>query len=401
MLRFRNYLSILFPTFVVVSSFALTVHTAAALQTGLEAGAHFELVLQLGSDDFSERQNAETLLQEVGGEALPDLRIGETHTDNEVRMRSTRLILSIQRADYQRRVLQFLDSEDRDADFGFGGWKFYESVVGNDITSRRLFITLHRDQAELMLSIDGDAKKLKVRFREGLSRYQSAMEYAYSDANQLAAILLIAGNPANIDSEVISVRQQERIAGLLCQHEVLSQLTSGATHESLKKLVGSWIKSLPSENVAIDQCRLELISNLDLAEFVAIAAELVTNRELPAVDRAKAIAFIAQQGTEAQLEQLTTLLDDKSKVARLRQTVNPSRNSNEKRSNRFYRYSQIRDVALAGCVRLSGQSLSDYEYKLYTGDDVGFPPLNEAGFETDQQRETAMKKWDSGGATRK
>ena len=106
MLRFRNHLSILFPTFVVVSSFALTVHTAAALQTGLEAGAHFELVLQRGSDDFSERQNAETQLQKVGGEALPDLRIGEAHTDNEVRMRSTRLILSIQRADYQRRVLQ-------------------------------------------------------------------------------------------------------------------------------------------------------------------------------------------------------------------------------------------------------------------------------------------------------
>jgi hypothetical protein len=127
---------------------------------------------------------------------------------------------------------------------------------------------------------------------------------------------------------------------------------------------------------------LGVIQVLELKECVEDALHAALAREMPTPTRANALVAIAQLGTKEHIPRLEPLLVDPTPVGTA--TVRGKKLT-----------TQMRDVALAALLQLSGQ----------LGDDFGFPYFaavpglkelpqpNRLGFANPASREAALEKW--------
>jgi hypothetical protein len=141
------------------------------------------------------------------------------------------------------------------------------------------------------------------------------------------------------------------------------------------------------------QQALQLARTLQLKEGVPLALKAAHSKELNAWSRSNAVMFVAEFGGKEQIPSLEPLLNDKSSIGSMG-------------FNFATIQTELRDVALAAVVSLSGQSLDDYDYpylKLFGG---GAGPMSTLsahcyGFADSAGRDAALKRWKDRQATAK
>src|SRR5947209_2864347 len=89
-----------------------------------------ELVRQLGSEVFKEREAAQTELARMGRLARPALLDAAADANPEVRARTTRLLPRAEAADLQARIDTFLADADGKFDHDLPGWAIVRKEVG-------------------------------------------------------------------------------------------------------------------------------------------------------------------------------------------------------------------------------------------------------------------------------
>jgi hypothetical protein len=127
-----------------------------------------------------------------------------------------------------------------------------------------------------------------------------------------------------------------------------------------------------------------LIANLELKEGVDIAKRIIQTADRDPYTRAMAIGVLGKVGSRENIPDLLPFLDKKDTVG--------SMNVNNMQIN-----TQMRDVALAGLVQLSGQKLNDYNFaylKMFANANVNiFMSPGMLGFNDDATRDASIKKW--------
>ena len=141
---------------------------------------------------------------------------------------------------------------------------------------------------------------------------------------------------------------------------------------------------------------LYLAMNFNLKECAGWAMKVAKNKDTPSFIRATALATIGKVGGKEQVADLESFLTDTTQLG-------------QSQFNTVRIQTEMRDVALAMIVQLSGQSAADYGFP-YLGQlqpalranpqNVFFAPTM-LGFSDSTSREAAFKRWKEWSASEK
>ena len=112
------------------------------------------LVQQLADDSFSARQQATRELIARGLKTKPALTLGLQHRDPEIRRRSDQILQTILLQDYHARLEAFEADTQGLAEHELAGWPRFRQVIGSTVNDRKLFVSMHRQEPELMMSLE-------------------------------------------------------------------------------------------------------------------------------------------------------------------------------------------------------------------------------------------------------
>jgi hypothetical protein len=368
---------------------------------GREPASPEELVRQLGDANFRVRESAAEALIRLGHKALPALQAGMNDSDPEIRRRCRELYPQAMAYDLEVRIKQFLAADDDRADTVLPGWRMFREIAGKDAAARRFFADIYRyghtllDKAERASRSDDVQLKRQVqeeyaRLCDGLTQQafnQITGQPGVILPEQFAAALLLGCFPINDEALVPQARQIYN----LCNHTSVRQFLQEKTEQASvlrRLLVGVALKST---DMACLQQILQLALNINLPEAQEMARRHAENKEMPGYVRGLALTVVAKYGGQRELAFLERFLADASLV-----TTTRFARQNEQINIR----TELRDLALALAIDLTGQRLQDYAFPAlqvlavnsHLRPTVHYIP-HYYGFSTTEQREAAFKKW--------
>lgn len=354
----------------------------AVLSGSVDAGTRDEgsaarWARQLGNASFTVRQQAARALRAGGLASLPALEGAAASADLEIRYRARRLIEQIEQADHEERLSRFEQADAPSAgDDLLAGWKTFRAMGGDDPAVRALFVSMHRAEPRLFRLLERRADDLALRYEQRVIELQYA--YARRDDRReivanVAALLLI-GSESHV---ALSTPAGSALYSFLGYHEFRTAFSDGATGPALRGLLGHWIAQPGGASSSL-KVNLALQQGLPEGLTPALHAirENVSDSQLQF-----AILAVGRFGSAAQVPVLEPLLQNETVLV-------------VTRSNQQTTYTcEVRDVALAVLVHLTGQDPQPYGFsRLSHNAQYLFSPTS-TGFTSDDQRQAALARW--------
>lgn len=157
-------------------------------------------------------------------------------------------------------------------------------------------------------------------------------------------------------------------------------------NETLKPVVAKAIeKELASgKNKQSTSQLLSLAENMQLKEALPLAVLVGSGKKFSGYERARALHLVGRFGTKENVKDLEKLVKDSTAVTTV--SINGTRIT-----------TQIRDVALATMIHLSGKSIIKYkfDYSARYNQEYLNTPFSYLGFGSDKARQEALKKWNA------
>jgi hypothetical protein len=332
------------------------------------------LVEQLGDEKFVRRELATELLKEMGLAASPALQNGIENFDREIRYRSIRILSSIKARDFQRRLDSFIAGDDAGAGEPLPGWTQFREMHGDEQKTRTLFVKIQQSEPQLMKSLGLEIAELQSMLNQRATSIQTQRGYGKQvEIGSVAAFLFVMC----LDEVKPTTYTSSMTFNLCYQNAFRAEMEAGANKEMLRRMLGLWIKR--NGNVATASQALGLAMQYSLKEGLEPAKKIVGDKSAPRHTRQYAVLVIGKLGDKTYLPLLESLLDDDSEIMK-----NTIKNIN-------YR-TELRDVALAVAVQMTGQELKDYGFDRaqISGAVVITSTL---GFPSDETRSAAFGKW--------
>lgn len=340
-----------------------------------------ELIRELESPSFAVRQNAQNVLIATGEQAIVPVRKASSHQDREVRERCALILQQLEVGRRDRRLAQFLSGATSDSAEAVPGWVRLASICGDCPATRRLLVAMLRADWRLVQAAQDPNRievfeSLFVRRCDDLSALRRKTR-ANLPRGRVAALLFVGAQ----HGRVMTDRSKHHVYGFCYQLGNLSRLSNDdLTLGPLRALMGDWILQSNDPNHAYLGITLAL--RFSLAEGLTAAERLLSNEELQPHILQTAILAIAKFGSEGHCEPLLPLLDHKGVCARQVDA-----------STRITYVTQIRDVALATLLHLSGEAPNEYGFsRVKTNPIYPFLP-NSLGFADDESRSMAQARW--------
>jgi hypothetical protein len=354
-----------------------------------------QLVKQLGSEVFWEREEAEEALAAMGRLAKPALTeaVG-THPDPEVRSRCRFLLPRASAADLKARLDVFLADTAGEYDHDLPGWDRFRKAVGGEKGARALFAEMLQDEANrtLLAAVGGPPGEL------GALVYLRKQEFAPTRFGRGPRSIRREATVADVatvlfaESYVSGSRFIPRgvpITTLMSAARLGSAVADEGYGPALRALVVHWMDT--RNDPASMYSAVTLAVDMDLKEGARVAVRLL-GTDTSGTYRGQAAIAVGQLGARDHLPDLEKYLDDEAVVVTIRQVVNGEPGEVEV---------QVRDTALAAAVMITGQDIKEYGlvdrgYAPRTSfSAIYFPPgKREAGFE--RWREWRAKNPDAG-----
>jgi len=357
-------------------------------------------VRALGDPSYLERRRAAEQLGRAGLAARSVLQAGLRHPDPEIRRQCRWILADVLEADFQRRVRGFLADSQGTGNHDLPGWQRYRRITGNDAPARELFKQMLAAERGLLLSAEAGpqaaAESLELRLREVVGRMSSgaAAQRKRPSVGTVAALLLVSSDPrlelpdtASWHSWTMSTVQQPEFRNLLQQ--------KGPLQQPAQRLLGQWI--LCPAPVNLTYSKLSLAVQYRLPEGRLQALRLLEKGKTASPHyRAFALTALGRLGGKADAGAIAEQLDDKDQIYRGRRTF---RNAEGKTVQRDVT-TQVRDVALAWLIHLTGQKHADYgmseagkEFEQVVKSPTRHPNYSQLGFGAEAEREQALEKW--------
>jgi hypothetical protein len=309
------------------------------------------LVEQLGDPSFRARQQAARQLEGLGLVAKEALLAGLHHRDAEVRRRCQQVLVVVLELDFQQRLDTFArDTEGTDS-HGLAGWDRFREMAGGGAAARELFVAMHRAEPGLMETLaigpqvasealDGRCREIyEVQFNNPFARSQKQQEISLGTS---AAALFVASDP----NVVVTDTAINYVNNMTYQQPFAVEI-GGPKGEALKRLLGNWIVRTANSANAFQS--LWLAMQHGLKEGLVPAEALVRGGGQPQFTL-YALLVIGRFGGREHLAIVEPLLDNATEIQATQL------------NGEDYK-TQIRDVALAVAVHLTGQDVKDYGFE--------------------------------------
>ena len=336
------------------------------------------LVQALGDVSFSAREEAAKKILALGPAAKAALQEGLQSTDLEIQSRCELLLVTVLEQDFKVRLNAFLADKEGKAEHDLPGWKRYRQVMGHDAGSREIYAEMAKNHRRLLEEAEAAPKTVGARLSgEIQGMFQRMNSASVAERRQIsladiAAMMLIATDPE------AAVNDQGMImaANLLYQPAFNQNLKTGARSEQVRKLFLNWTGSVKG-NAANQTLNIAMQHNFK--EGLDLGLRLIREKDWA---NGMAIVAVGKLGTKEHLPQLAPLLEDSTVIMNV--------NFNNKPGT-----TEVRDVALAMMVHLTGQNIKDYGFEFFRGnsnEQVFFAPVYLA-FAEKAKRDAAHKKY--------
>lgn len=334
------------------------------------------LVRDLGSDKFATREKATRELIELGIVTREALERAVDDPDAEVRVRARAVLEIVCDADFQRRLDAFSADYDGSRHRTLPAWDRFSHEFGGSRLARELFVEMQRAEPDLLAAVASGTKPASETLAERARDILEGHDEVQLSLGTLASFLFVGS------AEGVKVEEQ----GAAQLFPYIVQLTYQRNGKSaywpvvLKKLVGGWLAKDTSPSNANQN--LILAAHLELrTEALAVAERILTGDDKQFMSRMMGILVMGRYGGKPQVAVIEKLLEDA--------TPCQARPENIPASAQI----QMRDVALAVLLQITGQDLEKYgtlSPQPYTA--MGFQAPTFL-FEDDQARQAALAKW--------
>jgi hypothetical protein len=355
-----------------------------------------ELVRRLGSEDFADRDAAAEELDRLGRDAEPALREGASSDDAEVRRRCADLLARATRTDLQVALDAFLaDRADKHL-VKLPAWATFHKLVADQPAGRALFVEMCTSEPDLLAALDRDPASVPAKFGARVQEIQKTL-YGVNRVpvtlGTAVALLYVAADErvGGQLSDPATVNSLYTMTGFLYQPEPRQGLQD---NPAARKVLASFLERRGNDPNFIYQV-IGLAQNHNLKECVPWAVGLAKNKAHPAQARGQALTLVGRLGEARHIADVEPLLEDTTALGQV-----------QFQGGRIE--TQMRDVALATMVQLSGQQLLDYDFpyvKQVQNVIIQNPnfqyPANWLGFGSDEARQAALKKWKASAPARK
>jgi len=344
-----------------------------------------ELVEQLDSEDFDQRERATELLIQMGPPAIHALQQALNHPSPEVRYRAAHILDIINRPPSQEKFAAFVAGTLENDDAAIPGWGSFRDMMGDERETRRLYVQMLTAEWDLLrtfhYSPDNATDAFGNRWRElGLEDpfHSVASEVTLGT---VCTLLFVATDP-QVD---VSDGMKSTVFFLCCGRQSFSTAMEGDHHqEDLRKLLGRWVMQGGGRVIKLNLAmRYQLDEGIASAERVLSQEDFVPTYDGEAVQvKQSALLVLAMFGDE---EQHADVLESNFSD----ETVCPQHN----RPPNYAYETQIRDIALACRIYLAGENPRDFGFgRIRLHSDKLFR-TETLGFRDDESRNEAFALW--------
>ncbi len=343
------------------------------------------LVRQLGDDSFTARESAAKRLIAAGISSKPYLVLGSNDPDPEIRHRSERLLAEVEQLDMRNRLDAFIAG--RDARAELPGWPTFRGLVGEGRAAREFFARMYQAEPELLTAYADHPQDVaatlsdRVKAATDFQGLQIGLIDENSIAAAVAALLLVAS-----DREVaLDATSASRLLSVVQQNPAIQgfQAVAGQRNPLLFALTNAWVARLEFANSANLYYRILMFAmQSNLPASVEVAKGLIRSNTAQASYRMYAVFCIGKQGGPDDISTLAGLLNDKSVCLPPANAPKPTQTSLE-----------LRDVALACLLHLTGQDLPSYGFDNPQANASYLYSPTSLYFYQPGQREEAISKW--------
>lgn len=338
------------------------------------------LIRQLGARTFAARQRAQKALIAVGVPAKEALQAACHDADWEVRSRARQALDAVLEVEFEARLSAFLSDETSAAGQQLPSWDRFSEVAGNTSAARRLFGDMQRAERGLMQADDDPEHASRLldqraaQFAQQLEEAQAPQQPRIS-LGSIAAIVFAASNPEVPVADATGLA----IDRLALQRTFFDAMNLRPTAEPLRKLVVALIARPFDADSLVSYCNVDIALRYDLKEIVGPSKQLLAGGGAPASRLRYPILALGKFGSAEHVPIIEPLLKD------ARPADVPNRRQDPG--------TEVRDVALAVLVHLTGQDLADYGLKHAKRDPMQLFQFNSLSFPDAAARESALKKW--------
>lgn len=328
-----------------------------------------ELVADLGAESYERRERATRLLVDRGQEAFEDLRSAAESDDREVARRASRVLRA-----------GFLKGRFAQPSANQASWRRLTELLEDNLRTRRLFVEMQSAAPELLTLAETDPERCPAFVAEYLRQDPRTRPTTslFAKGAVTAAIFALNCETGEPDPKTSAV-----IAGYLVSK---AQTLFARTDPNVRPLLQRWILRAGEKADAGQQYALfRLVTYFELGKCKDLARRIAVNRRGGGRSyQAQAMLFLAKFGGIEDVDLLEKNFGDKGYVG---QTRTP---------NGSVRLCQLGDVALAACVLLTEQELTEYGFEGLGDSDLGrndYRQYGQFGFRTDETRQQARQRW--------
>jgi hypothetical protein len=340
------------------------------------------LVRELGAATFMARQHAQRALVALGVKAQPALEAASQNPDQEIRLRARGALAAIADVDFHSRLGAFLADLDGDGAHGLAGWQRFRSLVGSSPAARRLFADMQRAERDLLERVAEmparSAALLEARCQqvETLTQDSDSNRHGHLSLGTTAALFFAASNR----DVPITGHAGNCLNTLGSQNNLSQALHARPTGALVRGLLNAWV-SRPFDHDSLTGYRnLWLAMQYNLKDALEPALALIEPPAAPPHLEPFAILAIGKLGSREHIAALKPLLKDD-------RPIDPADRGGQKSDT------QIRDVALAAMIHLSGQKLADFGFAHAKSHAFLLFNTTSLGFNDPSARTEALKKW--------
>jgi hypothetical protein len=339
-----------------------------------------ELVAQLGAKSFSLREVATQQLIEIGQPVLEQVVLLRTSTDRELRQRSQAIISEIERRSRADRLRRFIAGEELTGEMRLPGWSCMAAITSDPEDARRMWANVMQREWDLLKELEDARHNPETTLLQHLASLNMDRQWRKNSITMESVVALMIG--AVDKSQSLPDQLAIQIYSLLNQVNASNSEASAWNRPAFRDVVGAFITRTQGPTSVYQGLTLAMRHDLGQQGLQIAERVLRSGGGLPHV-RQYAILSIARFGGQSHIPALEELLEDTGVFF----------NGKVNGSNRRRIECQVRDLALASLIHLTGRDPRAVGFEhLQTNHAFAFLP-HTVGFSNDAQRQMVIARY--------
>lgn len=346
----------------------------------LSAASPQDLVELLASGKYRDRVRATRELERRGIAAKEALLAGAESRDAEVRQRCQKVLAVVLTRDFEARIRAFAADREGTSGHGLPGWERFRRLAPPTRQNRDLFASMLAAERELFVAQERGPEQVALALEARCDEInQEQHRHVFGEKSGVSLAMIVSLLFAAGDERVAVSERTSALLGNFSYQESLQNALGGGPHVDLaRRVLGQWVER--GEGGPGSFQNLLLAMKHGLSEGLKPAEAMIRRGTAQPQIIVYAIQAVGRFGDARHIELLAPLLADES-VAMTYQDADQKYQT------------EVRDVALAVLVHLSGQDYADYGFRRIVEQPDFLFNAGTIGFADPAERTAALEKW--------